>query len=128
MTVTDPIADLLTRMRNAQMAGKNATHAPYSKMKESVCEVLKTNKFIANYTVNKSNQFPELEITFDAMYPRLELKRISKPGQRIYIGKTEIPRVKNGMGIGVLSTPQGVMCTKSAKKKGLGGELLCLVS
>jgi len=125
---TDPIADLLTRMRNAQMAGKNATHAPYSKMKEAVCKVLKANKFIADYSVEKNGNFQELTVTFDVTYPALELKRVSKPGQRIYIGKNELPRVKNGMGIGVISTPQGVMCTKSAKKKGLGGELLCTVS
>ncbi len=128
MTNSDPIADLLTRMRNAQMAGKDSTVAPHSKIKEAVCKVMKDSKFIADYKIEKSGAFPELVITFDEMYPSLELKKVSKPGQRIYIKKNEIPRVKNGMGIGIISTPEGVICTRSAKKKGLGGELLCTVS
>lgn len=128
MAVTDPIADLLTRMRNAQMAGKIEAYAPHSKMKEAVCKVLKSSKFISDYSVDKSGTFPELTVAFDAMKPNLELKRVSKPGQRIYVKKTEMPRVKNGMGIAVVSTPQGVMTGRDAKKSGLGGELLCTVS
>lgn len=128
MTVTDPIADLLTRIRNAQMANKNEVSAPYSKIKEDICKVLKNGKFIGDYSVEKNGKFSELSIEFTDTYPSLELKRVSRPGQRIYIKHTDIPRVKNGMGIGIMSTPKGIMNTKEAKKNQLGGELLCTIS
>ncbi|MDP4007708.1 MAG: 30S ribosomal protein S8 [Candidatus Peregrinibacteria bacterium] len=128
MTVTDPIADLLTRIRNAQMANKSLTVAPYSKIKEDICKVLKSSNFIEDYSVEKNGKFSELSITFANEYPSLELKRVSRPGQRIYIKHSEIPRIKNGMGIGIMSTPKGIMSTREAKKIQLGGELLCTIS
>lgn len=128
MSHTDPIADLLTRMRNSQMADRDSVYVPYSRIKEEICKVLKENKFIEDYSIEKNGKFDELSITFSENYPSLELKRVSTPGQRIYIKTTGIPRVKNGMGIGVLSTPKGLMSTKAAKKAKLGGELICTVS
>ncbi|MBT6068149.1 30S ribosomal protein S8 [Candidatus Peregrinibacteria bacterium] len=128
MTTTDPIADLLTRIRNAQLAGRSDTSAPHSKLKEAICKVLKDRKFIEDYSVDKSGTFPELNVEFSALKANLELKRVSKPGQRIYINKGEMPRVKNGLGIAIISTPKGVMTGMSAKKAGIGGELLCTVS
>ena len=128
MTNTDPIADLLTRIRNAQTANKGNTFAPYSKAKEAICKVLKKNGFIEEYTVDTSGKFPELLISLSETKGQVVLTRVSKPGQRIYVGKAEIPRIKNGMGIAVISTPKGVMTGREAKKAGLGGELLCTIS
>ena len=128
MSHTDPIADLLTRIRNAQMAGRSSTHAPFSKIKESICKVLKENGFIQDFSVEKENNFSEIVVRFAESYLPLDIKRVSTPGQRIYIKHSEIPRVKNGMGIGILSTPKGIMSTRAAKKARLGGELMCTVS
>ncbi len=128
MTTIDPIADLLTRIRNAQMAGKESTVAPYSKIKEAICKVMKDSKFIQTYSVETTGKFRELSVLFDVGRPALELSRISKPGQRVYVGATEIPRVKNGMGMAIISTPVGIMNGYKAKKAGKGGELICTIS
>ena len=128
MSHTDPIADLLTRIRNAQMAGRCSTHSRFSKIKESICKVLKENGFIQDFSVEKENNFSEIVVRFAESYLPLDIKRVSTPGQRIYIKHSEIPRVKNGMGIGILSTPKGIMSTRAAKKARLGGELMCTVS
>ncbi len=128
MVVIDPIADMLTRIRNAQMAIKDVTVCPYSKVKESICKVLKEYKFITEYSVEKNGDFKELSISFNPEKGSLELSRVSKPGQRIYVPAGEIPRVKNGMGLAIISTSSGIMSGYRAKAQGIGGELLCVIS
>ncbi len=125
--VTDPIADLLTRIRNAVKAKHSHTSVPFSKLKMAILEVLKKNGFINDFKVVKGNSFDEIEIHLSDAFDSLHLKRISKPGQRIYLKKNEIRPVLNGYGIGVISTPKGVMTTSEARQTGLGGELLCEV-
>jgi small subunit ribosomal protein S8 len=122
---TDPIADLLTRMRNAVKARQTKTVVPHSKMKEAVLQVIKKRKFIQDYKVVKNGNFNEIEITFNPEIKELNLKRVSKPGQRIYIGKDDIKSVHYGYGIAVVSTPRGVMEGREAAKVGVGGEYLC---
>ena len=124
---TDPIADLLTRIRNAVRARQLKTVAPYSKAKVTILEVMKKRHFIEDYKVIKDNRFDEIEIVFNSELTSINLKRISKPGQRIYLKKTEIKPVLNGYGISILSTPKGVMTGDDARKAGLGGEYLCQV-
>lgn len=125
---TDPIADLLTRIRNAHMRGRTTVVMPYSKMKEEIAKILKTNKFIVDFTENTETKFKELVVTLREDKVDFALKRVSKPGQRIYVKAGEIKKVKNGLGIGIISTSQGVMTTKEARQKGLGGELMCEIS
>lgn len=125
--VTDPIADLLTRIRNAVKAKHAKTIVPYSKLKLSILEVLKKKQFINDYKVVKTDRFDEIEVQLNPSFESIHLKRISKPGQRIYMKHAELKSVLNGYGIGVVSTPRGVMTTVEAKKIGVGGELLCEV-
>jgi len=125
--VTDPIADLLTRIRNAVKAKHTKTTVTYSKLKLSILEVLKKKKFILDYAVVKPDKFEEIEVQLNPDFESLNLKRISKPGQRIYMKHAQLKTVLNGYGIGVVSTPKGVMTTSEAKKMGVGGELLCEV-
>ena len=122
---TDPIADLLTRMRNAVKARQNKTVVPHSKMKVAVLEVVKRRKFIQDFKVVKNGNFNEIEITFNPEHKDLNLKRISKPGQRIYVAKGDIKSVHYGYGIAVVSTPKGIMDGHEARKAGIGGEFLC---
>lgn len=123
--VTDPIADLLTRIRNAVKAKHSKTVVSYSKLKIAILEVLKKNKYIDDFKVIKVGNFDQIEIALNTTYTEMHLKRISKPGQRIYMKKGDLKPVLNGYGIGVISTPKGVMTTIEARKTGLGGELLC---
>jgi len=125
--VTDPIADLLTRIRNAVKAKHAHTRIAYSKLKVAVLEVLKKNQFVTGFKVVKSGKFEEIEIELNPKFTELHLKRISKPGQRIYKKRDQLKPVLSGYGIGVISTPKGVMTTSEAKKNGLGGELICEV-
>ena len=125
--VTDPIADLLTRIRNAVKAKHSKTVVAYSKLKVAILEVLKQHKYIEDYKVIKVGSFDQIEIVLNEVHEALHLKRISKPGQRIYMKKGDLKPVLNGYGIGVISTPKGVMTTSDARKSGLGGELLCEV-
>lgn len=125
--VTDPIADLLTRIRNAVKARYSTTSAPYSKLKVTILDVLKKHKFIDDYKRVKAGNFDEIEIHLNSSLKTINLKRVSKPGQRIYVKSGELKSVLNGYGIGVISTPKGVMTTNEAKKIGLGGELICEV-
>ena len=122
---TDPIADLLTRIRNAVKAKHSQTRVPYSKLKIAILEVLKAKKFIDDFKVVKSGIKSDIEIQLNTEFEKMTLKRVSKPGQRIYIKRDEIKPVLNGYGIGVISTPKGVMTTEDARKIGLGGELIC---
>ena len=128
--LSDPIADFLTRLRNAGTARKAEVVAPYSKIKAEVARILKQEGYIANYEVDTTGKFPQIKVT-TKNHQRTSaitgLKRISKPGLRKYVAVTEIPRVLGGMGISILSTPQGIISGREAKKQNVGGELLAIV-
>ena len=123
--ITDPIADLLTRIRNAVKAKHEKTSTPYSKLKAAILDVLKKNHYIQDYKMVKGSSYNEIEIKLNPEFSSLHMKRVSKPGQRIYLKRGQIKPVLNGYGIGVISTPKGVMTTEDALKSGVGGELLC---
>jgi len=123
--MTDPIADLLTRIRNAVKARQLKTVAPYSKLKTAILDVMKQRNFINGYKVVKNGAFDEIEIEFNPDLGDFQLKRISKPGRRIYVKKSNIRPVIHGYGISIFSTPNGVMTGDEAAKKGIGGEYLC---
>lgn len=122
---TDPIADLLTRIRNASRADLTVCSAPYSKIKENILKILLDKKFIVKYEVTEE-QFPELIITLDETKP-LNLKRVSKPGQRIYEGKENMKTIRSGTAIQIVSTSKGLMTSDEAKKANIGGEVICEV-
>jgi small subunit ribosomal protein S8 len=127
--MSDPISDMLTRIRNAGRALLPAVELPHSRMKESVAKILKTEGYVADVAV-EGNKIKKLKIRLKYQGKKgvIEgLKRVSRPGLRRYVGSTEIPRVLSGMGVSILSTPEGVMTGAQAKKKNLGGELLCYV-
>jgi small subunit ribosomal protein S8 len=128
--LTDPIADFLTRLRNASRAGKNEVAAPYSKMKAEIARILKQEGYISNYEVESSAEKPQLKVVtkFVNRAPAITgLKRVSKPGLRKYVGADEVPRVLGGLGITILSTSKGIMSGREAKKQNVGGELLAYV-
>jgi len=128
--VNDPIADLLTRVRNAAMAHHDNVMVPASKMKLAVAKILKEEGFIADYAVVKSEPQKQIKITLkyiDKQPAFLGLERVSKPGLRVYAGKREIPRVYGGLGIAIMSTSKGIITAQEAWKKNLGGEVLCYV-
>lgn len=128
--VTDPVADLLTRIRNANMANLEIVEAPASRIKANIARVLKDEGFIKNFRLVRSDNkhFLRLYLKVEAGKKAITgIKRESKPGLRRYVGVNEIPRVLNGAGVVILSTPQGVMTGKEAKKNRVGGELLCSV-
>lgn len=123
---TDPIADYLTRIRNAARAKHSQTVIPYSKIKEGITKVLQSRKFVGKYEVVENGKFKELVVEIKPWIKEpLSLKRVSKPGQRIYLKSSEIKAVKNGLGIVVLSTSKGIMTGEDARKGKLGGEVLC---
>lgn len=128
--LSDPIADFLTRLRNAGRAGKSEVKAPYSKIKVEIARVLKQEGYIANYEVDTHGKFPELHV-YAKVVNRTSaitgLKRVSTPGLRKYVGADDIPRVLGGLGIAILSTPQGILTGREARKQKLGGELLAFV-
>ena len=126
--VTDPIGDLLTRMRNAQKAGHATCRAPHSKLKQSLLELLKKEGWIADVSTVGDAPKLELEVTFSPEKPTLTLKRLSKPGRRDYAGVKELKPVLRGFGISILTTSQGLMTDKQAREKKVGGEVLCTVS
>ena len=131
MTVTDPIADMLTRIRNAMMARHAFVLVPCSNMKLSIAKILKDEGFISGYEVLKGK--PQRMIKIHLKYsedkePLIRgLRRVSRPGLRVYVQRSEIPRVYGGLGIAILSTPKGVMVGKQAWRSNTGGELLCYV-
>jgi small subunit ribosomal protein S8 len=129
--INDPLGDLLTRIRNGQMAKKSAVTCPSSKHRISVLEVLKREGYINNFTVaDKGNGIAELTVElkyFEGKPVIQEMARISKPGRRIYTKVKDFPRVYNGLGISILSTPRGVLSDKEAREANVGGELLCKV-
>ncbi len=128
---TDPIADMLTRIRNAIAVGHNHVAAPASKMKVAIAGVLREEGYIQGYDITKDRPQPMLRIwlkyTEDGEPVITALKRVSKPGCRVYTGKAELPRVISGMGIAVVSTSKGIMTDKKARRLGIGGEVLCYV-
>ena len=127
--MTDPISDMLTRIRNAQNAGKVAVKMPASKMKSSIAEVLKDEGYIASHEVTTDVK-PELTVTlkyFEGAPVIENVQRVSRPGLRIYKGKDDLPKVLNGMGIAIISTSSGVMTDKKARANGFGGEVICTV-
>lgn len=124
---TDPIADLLTRMRNALSSRQETVQVPHSKMKLAILDVLKKHNFVIEVNEVKSGKFDELEITLNTEKKWLTFKKVSKPGQRIYVKSSTIRKVNGGMGVAILSTPKGIMSGEDAKKLKLGGELICEV-
>jgi small subunit ribosomal protein S8 len=131
MSMTDPIADMLTRIRNAQMVGQVDVGMPHSKLKLSIAQVLKDEGYIEDFAVRDEGIKRELRIglKYYAGRPVIErLERISKPGLRVYKGRNDIPRVMNGLGVAILSTSQGVMTDRKARATGVGGEVLCIVA
>ena len=131
MTVSDPIADMLTRIRNAIMARHDFVLVPSSKMKLAITTILKAEGFIDDYEVIKKDSHRVIKIGLkyeDDSSPVLNgLERVSKPGLRVYTRHKEVPRVYGGLGVAILSTPEGVMTGRQAWRKGIGGELLCYV-
>lgn len=131
MSVTDPIADMLTRIRNALVARHDYTDIPASKVKQAVAEVLKKEGYIKDYESRTDEAHPKLRVHLaygGKREPMIAgLDRVSKPGLRVYTGAGEVPRVYGGLGIAIISTPQGVMTGKEARKRGVGGEVLCYV-
>ena len=124
---SDPIADLLTRIRNAYKARKDALTVPSSKAKLSILKVLKDRKFIADFETKMSGKFEEIEIRLNEDVRDITLKRVSKPGQRIYVIAGSLKKVNGGLGLAIISTPRGVMSNDEATKLKLGGELICEV-
>ena len=130
MSMSDPIADFLTRVRNAQMAGKPTVECPSSKIKVAMCKVLADEGYIGAYSVEDSDGKPQLKVELKYYRGRPvieEIKRVSRPGLRFYRGKEELPRNRAGLGISILSTNRGLMTDKQAIAEGIGGEILCTV-
>lgn len=136
MTVNDPIADMLTRIRNALMAGHTQVAMPSSKLKVAIAQILKEEGFIEGFEEVQEPDRPHRQLRIRLKYvgerrhrrPVITgLKRVSRPGRRVYVGKRKIPWVQSGMGVAILSTPKGVMTDVKARKLGVGGEILCYV-
>lgn len=136
MTMSDPIADMLTRIRNAVMAGHSSVSIPKAKLKIAIAEILKEEGFIDDYEDNpvEGVSHDVLRIHLKYVGERRErkpviagLRRVSRPGRRVYVGKKDIPWVQSGMGVAILSTPKGVMTGVRARQMGIGGEVLCEV-
>ncbi len=129
MSITsDPIGDLVTRMRNAQHARRATCRAPWSKIKEQLLELLKREGWIADVAVIGEAPKQDLEVTFHPDKPPLELKRVSKPGRRAYSSSTDLKPVLQGFGIAVITTSKGLLTDKEARKHKVGGEVLCTIS
>jgi small subunit ribosomal protein S8 len=131
MSMSDPIADMLTRIRNAQQVEKANVGMPSSKLKVAIAKVLQDEGYIDSYSIANDEGKPNLNIALKyyagkAVIERLE--RVSKPGLRIYKGKDELPTVMNGLGIAIVSTPRGVMADRHARTQGVGGEVICYVA
>ncbi|MEO8299625.1 MAG: 30S ribosomal protein S8 [Burkholderiales bacterium] len=131
MSMSDPIADMLTRIRNAQQVDKPAVVMPSSKLKAAIAQVLQDEGYIDGFQVKTNGGKPELEIAlkYYAGRPVIErIERVSRPGLRVYKGRHDIPRVMNGLGVAIVTTPQGVMTDRKARAAGIGGEVLCYVA
>ena len=131
MSMSDPIADMLTRIRNAQMVEKTSVAMPSSKLKTAIAQVLKDEGYIDGFQVKTESGKSQLEISlkYYAGRPVIErIERVSRPGLRIYKGRHDIPQVQNGLGVAIVTTPQGVMTDRKARAAGIGGEVLCYVA
>jgi small subunit ribosomal protein S8 len=130
MSMNDPLGDLLSRIRNAQMRNKSKVSSPNSRLRESVLEVLKTEGYIRGYAVVEKDGRSEIEIElkyFDGEPVIREIERVSKPGRRVYTSVRNMPRINNGLGVTIVSTPKGVMADHDARDANVGGEILCKV-
>ena len=131
MSMSDPISDLLTRIRNAQMVSKATVSVPSSKVKVAIAQVLKDEGYIDGFQVKTEGSKSELEIAlkYYAGRPVIErIERVSRPGLRVYKGRNAIPQVMNGLGVAIVTTPKGVMTDRKARQAGIGGEVLCYVA
>ena len=130
MSMNDPLGDMLTRIRNAQMRHKSTVRSPASKIRRLVLDVLQAEGYIRGYEEVSEDGHPELEISlkyYDGQPVIRELRRVSTPGRRVYSGVKEIPQVRQGLGVAIVSTPQGVMSDSQARTANVGGEVLCTV-
>jgi small subunit ribosomal protein S8 len=131
LPVTDPVADMLTRIRNAMQVRHESVMMPHSKIKLAIAKILKEEGYIRDFDLPRGQAHPMLRVHLayrERREPAIRgLKRVSKPGLRVYVGKGEIPRVYGGLGVAILSTPEGVMAGRQAWRRGVGGELLCYV-
>lgn len=131
MSVNDPISDMLTRIRNAGMARQTETTMPATKILVAIAGILKQEGYITDFTVVEKKPQNQLTVKLsyapDKSHVIREIKRVSKPGLRVYAGKDELPRVRSGLGIAIVSTPQGVITGYDARRRGIGGEVLCTV-
>ena len=131
--LTDPVADMLTRIRNANKALHDRVELPSSKLKEEIARILEEEGYIRGYHVVEPGELPYKTLVIDLKYGRSRervltgLKRVSKPGRRIYARKDRLPRVLGGMGVAIMSTSSGVMTSRTAEEKGVGGEVICFV-
>jgi small subunit ribosomal protein S8 len=131
--LTDPVADMLTRIRNANKALHESTEMPSSKLKEQIARILTEEGYVRGYRIEEREDLPYKVLVVDLKYGRgrervlTGLKRISKPGRRIYAGKDRLPRVLGGMGTAILSTSRGVITSRTAEREGIGGEVICFV-
>jgi small subunit ribosomal protein S8 len=131
MSMTDPISDMLTRIRNAQLGGKTTVAIPSSKVKSAIAQVLRDEGYIEGFVVKPNDGKPEMEITlrYYAGQPVIErIERVSRPGLRVYRRVDDIPKVMNGLGVAIVSTSKGVMTDRKARATGIGGEVLCFVA
>ena len=131
--MTDPVADMLTRIRNANKALHDRVEIPSSKLKEEIARILKEEGYVRDYHVREAGELPYKVLVVELKYGRsrervlTDVKRISKPGRRIYAGKDRLPRVLGGMGTAILSTSRGVITSRTAEREGIGGEVICFV-
>jgi len=129
--VTDPIADMLTRIRNAVMIKTEKVDIPASKMKVEIAKILKEEGFIKSYKILKDKKQGILRVTLKYTVDNERivtgLKRVSKPGRRVYVGKDEVPKVMGGVGIAVVTTPRGILSDRECRREGVGGEVLCYI-
>jgi len=131
MSMSDPIADMLTRIRNAQLVEKASVSMPSSKLKVAIAQVLQDEGYIENFKVSSEGGKSQLEIAlkYYAGRPVIErIERVSRPGLRIYKGRHDLPNVMNGLGVAIVTTPKGVMTDRKARAAGIGGEVLCYVA
>ena len=131
MSMSDPIADLLTRIRNAQMVAKTSVSVPSSKVKVAIAQVLKDEGYIDGFQIKSADGKSELEISlkyYDGRPVIERIERVSRPGLRVYKGRDAIPQVMNGLGVAIVTTPKGVMTDRKARAAGVGGEVLCYVA
>lgn len=131
MSMTDPIADMLTRIRNAQQAGHESLVVPRSKLKLAIVHILKSEGFLEGYIDDTADGFGQLKIflRYDDSRKGIirGLRRVSRPSRRVYVGRDEVPRVRNGLGLAILTTPRGLLTDAEARRAGVGGEVICHV-